>query len=375
MRDWILDVLICPVCHGGLVREGPQHNNAGYSWLRCFVCEAEYPIFLDRPILVPWGVEEWYSSIDQAVGWQGPTRSDTESMAWLGEQCRNGMSLKTLVRWRSRPWTIYSREEWIRTLERLRQKAERTRSGEAFTGEIRKKMLEEPLAPIPEAGRPILDEFAARVINAKPRRWLDLASGGGFAFARILAHIEGIDRAVAVEKTVSPLWQIQHRADHVATIKSKRGLQVETVGGDARRLPFRDESFDLTTTYHSLGEICGIGDVLCEAHRVLEKHGKFQLSFHDTDKDGYVPPSRVSEIIKYLTERLSRESLEYVAEHLPQLDERAFGEFLEEADLFVNLDHLKDQLHSIGFNILECRLHPVHRRYVKNDFILLAQKD
>ena len=55
------------------------------------------------------------------------------------------------------------------------------------------------------------------------------------------------------------------------------------------------------------------------------------------------------------------------------LDEQDYRRFLEEADLFISLGHLEDQLDRLGFNIVERHLHPVNREW-GSDFILQAEK-
>ena len=114
------------------------------------------------------------------------------SKAWLGEQLESGKHLKQLVVWRSLPWRGRNRREWVKVLEDLRKQAEYRGSGEWFKEKNRwQSMLEWPLLPLPQNAedRSMLDEFAARVVNARPRRLLDVASGGGFGLVHSLAHI------------------------------------------------------------------------------------------------------------------------------------------------------------------------------------------
>ena len=62
---------------------------------------------------------------------------------------------------------------------------------------------------------------------------------------------------------------------------------------------------------------------------------------------------------------------------MQKLRKKKFARFLEEADLFINLNHLKHQVKHCGFNILDCHLHPREHnlsKTVKNDFILLLEK-
>lgn len=153
-----------------------------------------------------------------------------------------------------------------------------------------------------------------------------------------------------------------------------RGLRFEAVGADARRLPFKDESFDFATMYHSLGEVCGISDVLVQVHRVLEPGGRFLISFHDEEMANYVPPERVKPLVEEFKKRkvpLTAQEMKYIEANLPKLDRRRFLEFLEEADLFINLRRLERKTRECGFVIVERHFHP---RNGKRDFILMLEK-
>lgn len=381
-----MEVLSCPFCYQDLkVEERPTPRHQDLWFLRCTGCEAEFPVFLERPILVPKGVEGWLSAIDQAVGWLGPRRAGIVSLAWLAEQFGSGRKPEDLVRWKAIPWKGRSRDEWIELVRNLREEAETRRSGKWFEEtERRRNMLESALAPIAGTAeeRPILDEFAERVLQARPLRLLDVASGGGFAVTRILAHMKEVEYVAAVEKDLRCLWGIQYKADYVAR-RSKigeAGLRFEAVGADARQLPFRDESFDFASLYHGLGEICGVGDVLREVHRILETGGRFQLSFHDAKLANYGPPEDVKSLLDDLTRRglgLSEQEKDFIAANLPKLVKEEFLEFLEAADLFINLDHLEKQAKECGFEIIEKHIHrgvPSRSRRAPPDFIILLRK-
>jgi len=380
MKDWLLDILACPFCKGDLVRiEELITFLPDLEFLRCTKCKAEFPIFLERPILVPKGVEGWLSAIDQAVCWSGPPRADIISLAWLGEQLELGRDLKSLVKWKSMSWRERSRNEWIGLLESLREKAEERRSGRWFMKtERRRRLLESSLAPLPSIAseRSTLDEFVAIAVETEPLRLIDVASGGGFAISRILANLDKIEYAVAVEKDLKCLWSIQYKVEYVAqrTKIGRKGLRFEAVGADARKLPFRDESFDFATMYHSLGEICGVSDVLLQVHRVLEPGGRFLLSFHDVELANYVPPEEVKSLIESFKKRrvpLTTQELNYIERNLPKLDRQRFLEFLEAADLFINLQHLEKKVKECGFVIVKRYFHVMNE---KRDFILMLKK-
>src|SRR5207253_327965 len=50
------------------------------------------------------------------------------------------------------------------------------------------------------------------------------------------------------------------------------------VAGDARSLPFANESFDVAVAYNSLMDIEGLGEAVQEAARILRARGRFCIS-------------------------------------------------------------------------------------------------
>src|SRR5207247_4637397 len=84
----------------------------------------------------------------------------------------------------------------------------------------------------------IYDELVARLAPAADERWLDIACGTGeiaLRAARVGAAVTGIDLSpVMVERA-----RVKAEAEE---------LDIEFLAGDAARLPFSDESFDVVSS-------------------------------------------------------------------------------------------------------------------------------
>ncbi|HWD39549.1 MAG TPA: methyltransferase domain-containing protein [Fimbriimonas sp.] len=97
---------------------------------------------------------------------------------------------------------------------------------------------------------------------------LDIATGAGhtaLAFAPLVAEV------VAFDLTPSML-------DQAAALAAERGLtNVTTVQGQAERLPFPDESFDIVTVRTAPHHFADVKAFVDESFRVLKPGGKFLL--------------------------------------------------------------------------------------------------
>lgn len=378
MREWLQTILACPFCKGSIKRETADPFRKDLYFLVCSACGALFPVFLGRPLLVPKGREGVKWPPAEAVGWKAG--SEVEAVAHLGEQQGLGKDLTKLVTWRSEPWEPYTRSEWLRLVESVRKDARARNDPEWWeANDQRRRLLLSTSTPIPEkpGERSTLDEFACRAIRSNPRRLLDLATGAGGGISRILTNIKGIEYAVATDRDLRCVWQIQYRIDHF-----RPDVPFEGVGCDIRRLPFRDQSFDYATCYQGLGELCGVSHVLGEAHRVLKPGGTLQLSFHNVQLADYTPPEKVPEMVAWLraNDVIPLSTIEYVAANLPKLGRQEFYAFLDAADLFINLDHLKNDATGCGFVVEDCHIHaqPQASRgsgeLAREDFILLLRR-
>jgi SAM-dependent methyltransferase len=94
---------------------------------------------------------------------------------------------------------------------------------------------------------------------------LEVGCGTGY-FTLNLLQLGVIDRATASDISPGMLTQLQANADRL-------GLDVETVAGDAERLPFADESFDLVLGHAVLHHLPDLDRAFAEFARVLRPGG------------------------------------------------------------------------------------------------------
>jgi SAM-dependent methyltransferase len=92
--------------------------------------------------------------------------------------------------------------------------------------------------------------------GVSPRRTIVIGCGSGVEVAH-LARVTGAP-VVGVDLDVDPRW---------------RNPRVHLVRADARRLPFRDGSFDAVYCYHVLEHVPGPSGAVHEARRVLDPAG------------------------------------------------------------------------------------------------------
>ncbi len=97
------------------------------------------------------------------------------------------------------------------------------------------------------------------------RTSLEVGCGTGY-FTLNLLQLGVIDRPTATDISPGMLGQLQANADRL-------GLSVETVAGDAGRLPFDDESFDLVLGHAVLHHLPDLDRAFAEFARVLRPGG------------------------------------------------------------------------------------------------------
>lgn len=105
------------------------------------------------------------------------------------------------------------------------------------------------------------------VRRIKPRRILDIGTGGGFLLAELSSANRrttaiGIDRDYFCLRVASSRIQLH-------------GGRAAIYGADARRTPFEDASFDCVTSNFAIWHMEGYKAVLDEVARVLKPGGSF----------------------------------------------------------------------------------------------------
>jgi len=112
--------------------------------------------------------------------------------------------------------------------------------------------------------------FMNEIESTSPGVLLDIASGGGFGVSHQLYRNRSIDQAIAIERDLKCLPNIQYRFKHIGCRE-----KAEAVGGDVRCLPLKIECIDTAMMLQALPEISGIKSMLSEVHRVLKPGGFF----------------------------------------------------------------------------------------------------
>ena len=133
----------------------------------------------------------------------------------------------------------------------------------------------------------------AKALGALPARpfadALEIGAGTGY-FSLNLVQLGLIERATASDISAGML-------DALGASAARLGIEVETVLGDAERLPFEDASFDLVFGHAVLHHIPDLAGAFAEFHRVLRPGGV--LAFCGE-------PSRYGDRIAALPKRIGR---------------------------------------------------------------------
>lgn len=294
MNELTLQVLACPTCRGRLDTDRIRRRQGKITsgQLVCEGCEVTFPIVLGTPLLAPPDTPQGFlSPMDEVLGWEGEPRDDKRIFAWIAH-----LGIDEAMR-RSRAWAEQPQGAVPRggcgptpatvVSAKLRNKARYRLSGRYFQtvrtdigisdGTHRRSWaLDWPLTPMPDNAedREMLDEVAFQVAQRRPRRLLDIASGGGFCVTRTLAHLPEFELAVATDRDqVDTVWVVQHKFAHLGLTE-----RAEAIGADVRSLPLCSEAFDVATCAGGFYEIAAVTRMLREAYRVLRPSGHLILT-------------------------------------------------------------------------------------------------
>jgi ubiquinone/menaquinone biosynthesis C-methylase UbiE len=226
---------------------------------------------LGRPIIIdPWMRIQWIPPINDALGIMVSESFD----ASLKRAAKVG--IRNIKAQPDRPPKRITRRdiESFQTHDIIAA-AKYRRSGRWF--EHRRRSDYHKWSAIPTRSTPALYEFYRQVVRARPKKILDLASGGGGGINTIVRNLPGLECCFATERDVKCLWSLQYRFGFL----NPRNW-TEAIGCDVRQLPFQDDAFDTVTCYMSFSEIAGYSRALSEAYRVLEPNGKAIIISYQT---------------------------------------------------------------------------------------------
>lgn len=354
MNDWFKKISVCPACRGSLDWEslGPEDSQLkDLFFVVCTQCDAEYPLWLERPLLIDKQcLRRWAPPIYEALD-RKERHSIYESVAWLSTMIRE-RGLEECLSWvRQDLEHIEEPMDWHVTLKNLEPDIKLRKSRKWFDeNNQHHRMLERPMAPMPSQAeqRSLVDEFVYTTLQARPRRLLDVASGGGFNLSRTLGVGAELEFAVGTDRELKCLWTHTYRLAYMG----KRDIS-EVVGANVRQLPFADEVFDYATTWNSFTEICGIKKMLREVFRVLTSNGGFQIAYRRSSKIGQHDEAELERISKELAEHTDLDcvEIESIMANLRSISRKDYEQFARAADLFIDEEDFLEKAERTGFRI------------------------
>ncbi|MEH7254706.1 methyltransferase domain-containing protein [Neobacillus niacini] len=122
-------------------------------------------------------------------------------------------------------------------------------------------------SPIHKDGKDLVKMVEMAIVNGQ-EHLLDIATGGGHT-ANAFAPL--VKKVTAVDLTVEMLAAAEN------FIKENGHLNVNFVQGDAEKLPFEDESFEIVTCRIAPHHFPNVDIFIKEVHRVLKPQGQFIL--------------------------------------------------------------------------------------------------
>jgi SAM-dependent methyltransferase len=165
---------------------------------------------------------------------------------------------------------------------------------------------------------------------------LDLATGTGL-IARALARLDGF--VIGVDFSPGIL--------RIADTQSKRDIQF--VSGDAHKLPFKDQCFDLVTCGVSLSHFLDVTAALGEVLRLLRPGGRFITSAWGSGGENLSKEAAVEVRQKFLEER-----------------QVTFGGLFSE-DLWADTERGSETLERAGFGDVQVTTSPISGEYTSHE--------
>jgi len=285
VRESFLELAACPMCGGTLDPRQTVRRRGEIvsSTLACKNGPHRYPVMKGRPLLLPKGApQRWVSPVDEAMGLAELPTTPPFSFPRLREMGLEAALTAVRENKEGRRRTDPA-EPWDATPladGKLLGKARYRLSGRWLSHRDRRRRLLRPLEELPKRVRCWVDSVG----DARPRRILDLASGGGGGIASILKGYQGAELICATERDLRCTWTIQSKAREL-------GFQrMEAVGADVGRLPLRDGCFDAVTSLGALQEILGMRKLLREVSRVLATGGSWFALYGKPETWGEIAP-------------------------------------------------------------------------------------
>jgi SAM-dependent methyltransferase len=258
-----------------------RHGEIVSSTLACREGPHRYPVVEGRPLLLPKGApRRWVSPVDEAMGLAELPTVAPFSFPRL-RQMGLEAALKAIRDNEAGRRRTDSAESWDATPltdGELPGKARYRLSGGWLSRGGRRRALLKPLDELPKRVRCWVES----VRDARPRRILDLASGGGGGIASILKGYRGAELVCATERDLRCTWTIQSKARELGF------RRMEAVGADVGRLPLRDGCFDAVTSLMGLQEILRMRDLLREVLRVLAPGGRWFALYGEPETWGEI---------------------------------------------------------------------------------------
>jgi len=189
------------------------------------------------------------------------------------------------------------------------------------------------LEPILE---PMAEEVARLATLSGGQFVLDLATGTGLiarTLSRIMDFVIGVDISLGVLK--------------LAYLQSKG--KIPLIAGDAHKLPFLDQCFDLVTCGVSLSHFLNVSAALREANRVLRSGGRFITSAWGTEGENQSKSAAVEVRRKFLADK-----------------ETTFrGSFNE--NLWADVEGAREALTQAGFVDIQVNTHELSGEYKSHE--------